>query len=251
LTLFAVTGLAIGASWALYGVGTVFVLAGALGVVLLRNPVHCALSLVTTIFGIALLFVDEHAYFLAAVQIIVYAGAIVILFLFVIMLLGVDRKEARAPENVRFLVPMALVVGAVAVAELLVLARVHYWAAGAKSTTESISGQGTNIQKLGQTIFTSYLLPFEMTAALLVIAVVAAVALVRRRSQPPPAPPRKSAGALRQPARAPESPGPAERAPATAGAVRTAASGTGSPAAAGSRPGPKSSRDTREGRAVS
>ena len=249
MSFLAATGLAIGSAWALYGVGTALVLAGALGVVLLRNPVHCALSLVTTIFGIALLFVDQHAYFLAAVQIIVYAGAIVILFLFVIMLLGVDRKEARAPENVRFLVPMALVVGAVAVAELLVLARVHYWAAGAKSTTQSLSGPGSDIQKLGQTIFTSYLLPFEMTAALLVIAVVAAVALVRRRGQPPPAPPRKSGGTLRQPGRAPEAAGTAVRPVAAAGAGRSAAAATRSPAAAASTS--NTGDRTREGRAVS
>ena len=73
--------------------------AGAAGVVLQRNPVHCALALVTTIFGIALLFIDQGADFLAAVQVIVYAGAIVILFLFVIMLLGVDRKEARTQDR--------------------------------------------------------------------------------------------------------------------------------------------------------
>lgn len=230
MNLLAATGLAVGSAWALYGVGTALILAGAFGVVLLRNPVHCALSLVTTIFGIALLFVDEHAYFLAAVQIIVYAGAIVILFLFVIMLLGVDRKEARTPSNMRSLVPFALVVGAVAVAEILVLARVHYWAAGAKSTTEAASGPGTDIQKLGQTIFTSYLLPFEMTSALLVIAVVAAVALVRRRAEPPSAPPRKSAGAARQPGRAPEGPAATSaKAPAAAGAGRAAAAASTSP----------------------
>ena len=87
---------------------------GAFGVVLGRNPVHCALALVTTIFGIALLFINQGADFLAAVQIIVYAGAIVILFLFVIMLLGVDRKEAREPERWRALTPVAIVVGVVA-----------------------------------------------------------------------------------------------------------------------------------------
>ena len=66
---------------------------GALGVVLRRNPVHAALSLVLTLFAVAVLFVAQHAEFLAAVQVIVYAGAIVVLFLFVIMLLGVDRAE--------------------------------------------------------------------------------------------------------------------------------------------------------------
>src|SRR4051794_33545653 len=71
----------------------VIVLAGAAGVVLSRNPVYSALSLVMTLFGIAILFIEEDAHFLAAVQVIVYAGAIVVLFLFVIMLLGVDREE--------------------------------------------------------------------------------------------------------------------------------------------------------------
>ncbi|MFM8814515.1 MAG: NADH-quinone oxidoreductase subunit J, partial [Actinomycetes bacterium] len=72
---------------------SIMVLVGALGVIFRRHPVHAALSLVLTLFGIAVLFVSLSAEFLAAVQVIVYAGAIVILFLFVIMLLGVDRAE--------------------------------------------------------------------------------------------------------------------------------------------------------------
>src|SRR3954453_14025292 len=74
-------------------VSAVIILAGAVGVVLSSNPVHSALSLVATLFGVAVLFVEQDANFLAAVQVIVYAGAIVVLFLFVIMLLGVDRSE--------------------------------------------------------------------------------------------------------------------------------------------------------------
>ena len=73
-------------------------IAGALGVVLNSNPVHAALSLVGTLFGIAVLFVAQEANFLAAVQVIVYAGAIVVLFLFVLMLLGVDRAEDLSIE---------------------------------------------------------------------------------------------------------------------------------------------------------
>ena len=69
------------------------VLVGAIGVVLMSNPVHAAMSLVLTLFGVAVHFVAMEAHFLAAVQVIVYAGAIVVLFLFVIMLLGVDRAE--------------------------------------------------------------------------------------------------------------------------------------------------------------
>jgi NADH-quinone oxidoreductase subunit J len=196
--------------------------------VLLRNPVHCALSLVTTIFGIALLFIDQGAYFLAAVQVIVYAGAIVILFLFVIMLLGVDRREPRVAGRSGPIVPLAVTVGLVAVVELLVLVRVHYWATGAKSTAGTVSGAGADVQKLGQSIFTGYLLPFEMTSALLVIAVVAAVTLVRRAGAPPSQPPpRRAAAALRpHPAR------PAEPAAgAGAGAAVRQPAATGRPAA--------------------
>lgn len=186
MTPLAVTGLANASAWAVYGVGTALAAAGALGVVLLRNPVHCALSLVTTLFGVALLFIDQGANFLAAVQVIVYAGAIVILFLFVIMLLGVDRKEALGRERLRSMTPLGVLAGLAVVVELLVLSRASFWATGAKSTSGSLSGPGENVQKLGQTIFTRYLLPFEMTSALLVIAVVAAVVLVRRSSGPGP-----------------------------------------------------------------
>ena len=83
----------------------VFVLAslmavvGAVGVVVRRNPVHAAMSLVLTLFGIAVIFVQQGAHFLAAVQVIVYAGAIVVLFLFVIMLLGVDQAEDLSIEK--------------------------------------------------------------------------------------------------------------------------------------------------------
>ena len=85
---------------AVFIVCAVIVLAGALGVVLARNPVHAALSLVGTLFGMAVLFLNLEAHFLAAVQIIVYAGAIVVLFLFVIMLLGVDRLEDLSVEPI-------------------------------------------------------------------------------------------------------------------------------------------------------
>jgi NADH-quinone oxidoreductase subunit J len=202
VSLLAVTHLASASAWAVYAVGALMALAGAAGVVLQRNPVHCALALVTTIFGIALLFIDQGADFLAAVQIIVYAGAIVILFLFVIMLLGVDRKEPRTQEKLKGLTPVAILVGVVALAELLVLVRVHYWATGTKAGAGALNGPGENVQKLGQSIFTAYLLPFEMTSALLVIAVVAAVVLVRRAAPPAPGTERKAAGTAREPGRA-------------------------------------------------
>jgi NADH-quinone oxidoreductase subunit J len=180
--------LAHASAWAVFVVGAVLILAGAFGVILTRNPVHSALMLVVTLIGVAVEFVDESADFLAAVQIIVYAGAIVILFLFVIMFLGVDRTDPGGPEATRVQKPLAALLGLVALIEILVLSRVHYWSSGYSGTASSpggyagaLNGTGDNVQKLGQAIYTRYLLPFEMTAALLVIAVVAAVVLSRRQ----------------------------------------------------------------------
>src|SRR5271168_5335130 len=85
------------------------VLVGAVGVVTSRNPVHAALFLVMTLFGVAVLFIEQEADFLAAVQIIVYAGAIVVLFLFVIMFLGVDRAENVNVEPLAGQRPLAFI----------------------------------------------------------------------------------------------------------------------------------------------
>src|SRR6266496_1556 len=97
--------------WAVFLVAAAAILAGALGVVTSRNPVHAALSLVLTLFGIAVLFVAQQAHFLAVVQVIVYAGAIVVLFLFVIMLLGVDQAENLRTEPLGGQRPLAAAAG--------------------------------------------------------------------------------------------------------------------------------------------
>ena len=89
---------------------SVIVLSGALGVLIARNPVHAALFLVETLFGIAVLFIMLDATFLAAVQVVVYAGAIVILFLFVIMLLGVDKAEDLGIEPISGQRPLTIII---------------------------------------------------------------------------------------------------------------------------------------------
>jgi NADH-quinone oxidoreductase subunit J len=172
-------------AWAVFAVGAMFILGGAFGVILLRNPVHSALMLVVTLFGVAVEFVDEQADFLAAVQIIVYAGAVVILFLFVIMFLGVDRSESFRKEPFRGQKPVAVLLGVVTLIELLVVSRTAHWTSGYHSYAGALNGPGENIQKLGQSVYTTYLLPFEMTSALLVIAVVATVVLARQRDKVP------------------------------------------------------------------
>jgi NADH-quinone oxidoreductase subunit J len=160
---------------------------GALGVVLARNPVHSALFLVSTLVSVAVFFIQEDAQLLAVVQIVVYAGAIVVLFLFVIMLLGVDREESLS-DPIPFQRPAAIALGVILLAEVLFLAG-HQWATG--KTADSLhtikggaSDLGGNVERVARVLFTDFLWPFEITSALLVIAVVGGVVLARRSGQP-------------------------------------------------------------------
>ncbi len=182
--LVAASGATTGHSWVdvgTFAVAAAIVLSGAIGVVVARNPVHSALMLVMTLFGVAVLFVLESAPFLAAVQVIVYAGAIVVLFLFVIMFLGVDREENVAFEPLRGQRPLAVGLVVLGTTGLLLLGEVSRWTTGAPHVAGANSGpQSSNVALLGKSVFTTYLFPFEATAALLVIAVVGAVVLARR-----------------------------------------------------------------------
>ena len=164
------------------------ILVGAIGVVTSRNPVHAALSLVMTLFGVAVLFIEQEADFLAAVQIIVYAGAIVVLFLFVIMFLGVDRAEDINVEPLRRASgrwPSSF--SAITLGGVLAMAATAHWVTGARQVVGPIEGHVAGLNspagepaQLGKQLFTTYLFAFEATAALLVIAVVGAVVLARR-----------------------------------------------------------------------
>ena len=160
------------------------VLLGALGVILRSNPVHAALSLVLTLFGVAVLFVAQDAHFLAAVQVIVYAGAIVVLFLFVIMLLGVDKAEDIKTEPLTAQRPLALVLGVGVFAVL---------AAAIVTSTESVVRRGeglsvteasdpdANIRQIARSILGDYVFAFEVVSILLLVAVVGTVLLTRRQ----------------------------------------------------------------------
>jgi len=184
--LGAVLAAAVGsghASWVdvgTFAVAAAIVLAGAVGVVVARNPVHSALMLVMTLFGVAVLFVLQRDPFLAAVQVIVYAGAIVVLFLFVIMFLGVDRQEDIAVEPLRGQRPLAIGLIVLGTTGLLLLGQVSKWTTGAPHVAGVDAGRQSNVYLLGKSVYTTYLFPFEATAALLVIAVVGAVVLARR-----------------------------------------------------------------------
>jgi NADH-quinone oxidoreductase subunit J len=162
------------------------VLAGAVGVLVYDHPVHAALSLVLTLFGVAVLFISLQADFLAAVQVIVYAGAIVVLFLFVIMLLGVDRAEDLRVEPFRIQRPVAALVGAgvlglmataILTARHAVSPTVTPSTAVADAATDPHNG---NIRALARDLFSDHVLAFELTSVLLVVAVVATVVLARK-----------------------------------------------------------------------
>jgi NADH-quinone oxidoreductase subunit J len=167
-------------------VAAALALAGAAGVVLARNPVHCALLLVVALVAVAIFFLLQEAQLVAAVQVIVYAGAIVVLFLFVIFLLGVDKQESLE-DPVPYQRPAALALGAILLVEIFVLAG-RNWVTGARSVrgsaTEPVDGSDLgNVERVARTLFTDFLWPFELTAALLIIAIVGAVVLARRSGQ--------------------------------------------------------------------
>ena len=159
------------------------VLAGAFGVITRSNPVHAALSLVLTLFGIAVMFVSHDAHFLAAVQVIVYAGAIVVLFLFVIMLLGVDRAEDINFEPISVQRPLAAIVGlglmGVIVAAI-VAADDGLLTRGTGLATPTVDRPDENVRQIARSIFGDNVFAFELTSVILLVAVVGTVMMARR-----------------------------------------------------------------------
>jgi len=151
----------------------------ALGVVVLRNPVHCALCLAVVFVSLAGLYVLLSAPFLAAAQVMIYAGAILILFVFVIMLLspGVDQGAG----TLKWQRPLAIVFGFALIAELvLVLALAVLPSARGPYTPERIAQIGST-QAVGASLFTDFLLPFEITSLLLLVAMVGVIVLAKKK----------------------------------------------------------------------
>lgn len=147
--------------------------AGALGLVLARNPVRAAMGLLTTMFAIAGLYVLLDAHLIAAVQVIIYAGAVVTLFLFVIMLIGVDRDESTA-ETIPFQRPLTVAV-AVGFVTVLGSAGAGAWITG--STRFGEPDLVGSIETVADEVFGTWALVFLATVFLLTIAAVGTVAL--------------------------------------------------------------------------
>ena len=149
----------------------------AIAMVAQRNPLYSAISLIGVFIALASLYLTLAAPFIAAVQVIIYAGAIMVLVVFVIMLLNVEEEERR-PLRMRYLVPLAVALAAVLVAEAsFILFYVQTNPATPRNPLGSNVGLTANI---GAGLFTRYLLPFEITSILLLMAIVGAISLTRR-----------------------------------------------------------------------
>lgn len=149
----------------------------ALMVILQKNPVYSALSLIVTLGSIAVLFILQRAYFLAFIQIIVYAGAIMILFIFVIMLLNL-RKDEFGPEKRKFQRFFGLLFSLFLLVELFLV--VWYALFGKVGQSQPLAEDFGSASALGRLLFSTYLFPFEITSILLLIAMIGAIFLARR-----------------------------------------------------------------------
>lgn len=146
----------------------------AFGMVLARNAVHGALLLIADLFCLAIFYMLQSAPFLGFVQIIVYAGAIMVLFLFVLMLVGVDSSDSLV-ETLRGQRPAAIVLGT-GFAGLIALPIIHV-ISGTQAAGLSAANNGGNVQAIAKLLFTTYVFPFEIVSALLIIAAIGAMVL--------------------------------------------------------------------------
>ena len=158
---------------------TVPMIAAACSVVFSRQPIYSVLSLLVVMFCLASLFVMLGAYFVAALQILLYAGAVLVLFLFVIMLLNLE------PESLARMRMFTLrSIGTAAAAVLLLhLLRIVTAPAGPQAAIEARPAAGGTVESIGRILFTDYLLPFELVSFLILAAIIGAVTLSKQHSE--------------------------------------------------------------------
>src|SRR5512138_38232 len=148
----------------------------AIGVLWSRNPVYAAMNLVTSFFFMAGIYVLLTAHLIAFMQVLVYAGAVMVLFLFVIMLLSLG-DEHMVPEPSKRAMQWVGVIGAVSLASVIVVA-ISRVGEGAMANVDGAFG---TVKAVGRVLFTVYLLPFEATSLLLLVAIVGAVVVAKER----------------------------------------------------------------------
>jgi NADH-quinone oxidoreductase subunit J len=164
----------------LFIVFAVLTVAGGLGTITRKNVIHALLLLVFTFINIAAIFFLTGAYFLAMVQILVYAGAIMVLFVFVLMFLNLRtfEQEEQTHRGQRWI---ALVLSVLVLAEfVIILAGITFTSAGDGWSTEAIETAGGSTRVFSQELFNNMLLPFEVASVILLVAMVGAIILVKR-----------------------------------------------------------------------
>jgi NADH-quinone oxidoreductase subunit J len=154
----------------------VVILTSAVLMITRRNPIHSVMFMLLLFFHIAGVFVLLNAEFLAAVQLIVYAGAILILYLFVVMLLNVDKESGAARAN-RFW-PWMTAFGALVAAEIMLLVSRGSFPAGADQPMRFAAGAG--VRELGEALYQKYLVPFEIASIILLVGLIGAVMLAKK-----------------------------------------------------------------------
>lgn len=155
----------------------------AIAVVVQKNPVHSAVSLVLTLLSLAGLYLMLYAPFIAGVQIILYVGGIMVLFLFVIMLVNIERAEREQRFSSGWQVtPAVIVAAALGALFVFVYLKGHHLFPGAPPIENMpVLSEGMNTQNVGQKLYVSYLLPFEIASVLLLVAIVGAVVMAKKR----------------------------------------------------------------------
>lgn len=166
--------------WVIFIPLAAMALATAVLVVVLRNPIYCALSLIGTFFALSGLYLLLQAQFIAMVQVIIYAGAIMVLFLFVIMLLDLGHEPSPWPRRDRPRLLLSLVLILFLLLELTVAIRPGISTAIRGPHTSAVIDAVGNTQLVGRLLFTDFLIPFEITSIILLIAIIGAMVLARR-----------------------------------------------------------------------
>ncbi|MBW1871941.1 MAG: NADH-quinone oxidoreductase subunit J [Deltaproteobacteria bacterium] len=148
----------------------------AMLVIVMPNPIHCALALIGNIFCVAALFVLLDAHFLAAIQVLVYAGAIMVLFLFVIMLLNLKPDELGSPKQTA-----TKIAGSILVCWVGFKLVVHFLDVRAGDGFIAVTENYGTIESIGRLLFGKYLLPFEVASILLLSSIIGAVAIAKKK----------------------------------------------------------------------
>jgi NADH-quinone oxidoreductase subunit J len=163
----------------LFYVFALLVLGGGVLTITRRNAVHSAISLIVSLLGVAGLYLLQHAEFLFAVQIVLYVGGIMVLFLFVIMLVNLDQMAKERQFNRQWAIAMAAVLAVGAeLAYFLYRGRDAFRTADAPAAVASQLG---TVEQVADSLFSEYLLPFEIASVLLLVAVVGSVVMAKKR----------------------------------------------------------------------